>query len=73
MDELAGSFEAWRVVRVGSREVIDAVVAPEHRGPSPALAAGLRRWRGAHYWTDPEHIGLVLIRPVGEVSPIPNV
>ncbi len=66
MDELAGSFEAWRVVRVGSREVIDAVVAPEHRGPSPALAAGLRRWHGAHYWTDPEHTGLVLIRPVGE-------
>ena len=67
MEELTGSFEAWRVVRVGSREVIDAVVAPAHRGPSPELAAGLRRWRGAHYWTDPGHTGLVLIRPVGEV------
>lgn len=65
MDELTPSFEAWRIVRLGSREVIDAVVAPEHRGPSPALAAALRRWRGAHYWTDPAHGGLVLVRAVG--------
>lgn len=69
MDELTPAFEAWSVVRVGSREVIDAVVAPEHRGPSPALAAGLRRWRGAHYWSDMERTGLVLIRPVVAARP----
>ena len=67
MEELTPSFDAWRVVRLGSREVIDAIVAPAHRGPSPALAAALRKWPGAHYWVDSERTGLVLIRPVGEV------
>lgn len=66
MEELTRSFEAWRVVRLGTREVIDAVVAPGHRGPSPALLEALRGWPGAHYWTDAGHTGLVLIRPVGE-------
>src|SRR5688500_7637223 len=66
MDELTGTLAAWRDVRAGSREVIDAVAAAEHRGPSPELAERLRSWRGAHYWTDPDHSGLVLIRPVGE-------
>jgi hypothetical protein len=65
VEELTGTFEAWRIVRLGTREVVDAVVAPGHRGPSAELAAALRRWRGAHYWTDSDHTGLVLIRPVG--------
>lgn len=65
MEALTRAFEAWRIVRLGTREVIDAVVAPEHRGPSPELAAALQSWPGAHYWTDPDRTGLVLIRPVG--------
>ena len=52
------------MVRLGSREVVDAVGAAAHRAPSPALAAALRRWPGAHYWSDPARTGLVLIRPV---------
>ena len=44
--------------------MVDAVVAAAHRAPSPALAAALRRWPGAHYWSDPARTGLVLIRPV---------
>ena len=65
MDELIPAFEAWRVVRLGSREVVDAVVAPEHRGPSPHLAGALGRWQGAHYWLDPDRTHLILIRRVG--------
>lgn len=64
MDELTPAFEAWRVLRLGDREVVDAIVAPEHRGPSPALAAGLDRWPGAHYWLDRSRRQLVLIRPL---------
>jgi hypothetical protein len=31
----------WRTVVVRDREIVDGVVAPEHRGPSPELAAAL--------------------------------
>jgi Zn-dependent protease len=62
MKGLIPSFEAWRVLRLGSSEVIDALVAPEHRGPSPALRAGLDGWPGAWYWLDAERTQLVLIR-----------
>lgn len=65
MTELTRTFEAWRVIHLGTREVIDAVVAPEHRGPSPELAEGLAAWPGAHYWTDPAHGQIVLVRSVG--------
>src|SRR5690606_13734726 len=62
-ESLFPAFEAWRIVRLGSREVIDAVVTPEHRAPSPSLAAALARWPGAYYWTSQDHSGLVLVRP----------
>ena len=65
MTELTRTFEAWRVIHLGTREVIDAVVAPEHRGPSPELAEGLAAWPGAHYWADPAHGQIVLVRSVG--------
>ena len=38
LSPMLGTFEAWRVLRLGTREVTDAVVAPAHRGPSPELA-----------------------------------
>jgi Zn-dependent protease len=63
-DDLSQTFEAWRVVRLGGREYVDAVVAPGHRGPSPQLKHALKRWPGAHYWTDRDRTGLVLVRPV---------
>lgn len=62
LDTLAPMFSAWRVVQAGSREIIDAIVAPEHRGPSETLAGQLRRWPGAHYWPGPDHGHLVLVR-----------
>lgn len=58
-------FAAWRIVRLGSREVTEALVAPEHRGPSRALADALAAWPGVHYWTESDHSGLILIRPLG--------
>jgi len=65
MDELTPLLQAWRVLRVGTREVVDALVAAEHRGSSQALDAALTRWPGRWYWADPERSHLVLIRPLG--------
>jgi len=54
----------WRTVVVRDREIIEAVVRPEHRGPSPALAEALRRWPGVHYWAaGADADRLVLVRP----------
>jgi hypothetical protein len=56
-------FSVWRSQPLaGTREVLDGVVAPEHRGPSPALAALLKGWPGAWYWGDDAHTRLVLIQ-----------
>lgn len=64
MEPFAPSLDAWRAMRLGSREYIDAVVAPAHRGPSPELRQALASWPGVHYWTAPDHSGLVLVRPI---------
>ena len=52
MTELAFTpyFTYWRSVELGSRVVLEGLVAPEHALPSPALARDLARWDGAHYW-----------------------
>jgi len=63
-------FAAWRSVRFGNREVIDAAVLPQHRGPGGALAAFLKGWPGAHYWADHSTGRLVLVRPLGPSAPI---
>ena len=53
----------WRTMVVRDREIIDALVHPDHVGPSPALKAALDDWQGAHYWADGDGTGrLVLIR-----------
>ena len=62
MQELTPTFSAWRVLHAGTREIVDAIVAPEHRGPSPSLAQGLKKWKGAHYWPSKDHGHLILIR-----------
>ncbi len=59
------ALEAWRVVRMGTREVTDGVVHPDHRGPSAALAGALAAWPGSYYWADPERTTLILIRAAG--------
>ncbi|HEU5170054.1 MAG TPA: site-2 protease family protein [Gemmatimonadales bacterium] len=65
MEALTPAFEAWRVFRLGGREVVEALVLPAHRGPSRALAEALAGWPGRWYWADPEGGHLVLVRPVG--------
>ncbi|HEU4697692.1 MAG TPA: site-2 protease family protein [Gemmatimonadales bacterium] len=61
-------LDHWEVREIGGREVIDALVAPGHRArggtASPALAAALAAWPGAHYWADADRGHLVLIRPL---------
>ena len=62
MNELTPLLEAWRIMRLGTREVVDGLVVPEHRGPSPQLAGVLGRWPGRWYWADDKQDRLVLIR-----------
>ena len=64
MNELTPLLEAWRVMRLGTREVVDGLVAPQHRAPSPELAGLLRRWPGRWYWGTEHHDRLILIRAV---------
>jgi len=65
VDALSATFEAWRVHALGRREYTEALVAPEHRGPSAALAQALAAWPGSYYWADAERSHLVLIRVLG--------
>ena len=62
MDELTATFDVWRVVRLGTREFTDAVVAERHRGPSAPLATALAGWPGRWYWADRGQGHLVLVR-----------
>ncbi len=63
MKALREFLVVWRSMVVRDREIIDAVVHPDHVGPSPALKAALDDWRGAHYWAEGDGVGrLVLIR-----------
>jgi membrane-associated protease RseP (regulator of RpoE activity) len=56
-------FLWWRTVGLRDREIVDAVVKPEHRGPSPALRQALAKWPGRHYWAKGDGEGrLVLLR-----------
>jgi hypothetical protein len=68
VQQLTSTFAAWRVVQAGTREIIDAIVAPEHRGPSPELSRGLKTWKGAHYWPSRDHGHLILIRETAEAT-----
>ncbi|HEX3928023.1 MAG TPA: site-2 protease family protein [Gemmatimonadales bacterium] len=56
-------LSAWRAVSLaGTRDVVDGVVAPAHRTPSPELAAALGEWPGTWYWAAPDHSRLVLVK-----------
>jgi Zn-dependent protease len=62
--DLSAFLLAWRTAPLPDREVIDALVHPDHAGPSPALAAALAAWPGSYYWSDePEGRHLILTRP----------
>ena len=63
MTDPRGFFVTWRAITLeGSREVLEGVLAPEHRGPSGELAAFLASYSGAWYWGDNARTRLVLIR-----------
>ncbi len=63
MEALTPHFSAWRIIRAGEREVVEALIPPEHRAPSPSLAAALAAWPHVHYWGRSDHSELVLVRP----------
>lgn len=65
MEPLTRHFLAWRVQYLGDREIVEALVAPEHRAPSPSLQAALKEWPGASYWTADGDSELVLVRATG--------
>jgi hypothetical protein len=47
------------------REVVEADVLPEHRGPSAELTRALQAWPGTHYWSPRDGAGrLILILPL---------
>lgn len=63
MTPLAPYLRYWRTTVARDREIVEGVVEPDHRGPSPELARALDEWPGLHYWTtDGDGDRLVLIR-----------
>ena len=61
----------WRTTIVRDREIVEAVVRPEHLGPSRALQAALANWPGMYYWAsgaDADRLVLVRIRPQRRVG-----
>lgn len=69
MNPLSRYFLWWRTTVVRDREIVDAVVHPDHRGPSAELAAALETWPGTHYWARDDGDGrLVLIRALARRS-----
>lgn len=63
MESLTGYFQWWRTTVIRDREIVDAVVAPVHRGPSEELRRALAHWPGVAYWAEGDGEGrLVLVR-----------
>lgn len=63
-------FSVWHALSLdGTRDVLDGVVAPAHRGPSPELTAFLAAWPGAWYWGDDARTRLVLIAGAAPARP----
>jgi hypothetical protein len=69
VEDLTRCFLAWRVIRAGNREVVEGLVAPEHRGPSAELRQALRAWRHTAYFARGDRSELVLVRPLGVHRP----
>ncbi|HWP37127.1 MAG TPA: site-2 protease family protein [Gemmatimonadales bacterium] len=63
MTAITNFFSFWRTTTTRDREIVDAVVRPEHAGPSLALRAALDQWNGVHYWVSNDGAPrLVLVR-----------
>ena len=50
MKTLAPYLSHWRTIVARDREITEAVVRPDHLGPSDSLAAALAEWPGLYYW-----------------------
>ena len=48
-------------MHLGQREVVDALVLPEHQGGSDSLRQALEAWTGTWYWADGRRTRLVLL------------
>jgi Zn-dependent protease len=60
----------WRTTTARDREIVEAVVRPEHRGPSDGLRRALHDWPGVHYWAPGADRGrLVLVRSLVATPP----
>lgn len=70
MDQYPQFFSAWRTIRFGTREVVDGLVLPDHRKPSPELKGFLKGWQGAHYWANRSAGRLVLVRALERDAPV---
>ena len=71
LETLRPFLSAWRLVRLGNREFLDGVLAPEHRGPASGPGAALAAWPGAHYWVGPRGRRVVVVRRL-EPDPAPR-
>lgn len=69
MEPLTRHFTAWRTLRAGNREIIDALVREESRGGAGGLTEALDGWPGAWYWDHDDRRRLVLIRPLEHRPP----
>jgi len=69
MEAVTRCCTAWRVIRAGDREVVEGLVAPEHRGPSAELARALAAWPEAAYWGRPDRSEIVLVRSLAPAPP----
>lgn len=58
---------AWRTTPLHDREVVDALVDPDHAAPSAELQTALNDWPGSYYWSnEPDGRHLVLTRPTSK-------
>ena len=63
LKQISPFFSYWRVSTALDREVVDAVIAAEHSGPSQELRDALSSWPGTYYWSKREGPNrIVLIR-----------
>src|ERR1051326_587308 len=69
MDELLPLLDAWRIMRLGTREVVDGLVAPRHQGPSPELRKVLAGGRGGWDWAEPGRQRITLTHSTAEAKP----
>jgi membrane-associated protease RseP (regulator of RpoE activity) len=67
LSQITPFLEFWRTSTALDREVVDAVIAPEHDPRSPEVLEALESWPGTYYWSEREGANrVVLIRALAE-------